>query len=101
MPKVDEDTIVVGIDGSEASNRALNWALAEAERSERSLLLVHVWHWTSDAIGSPMSLIGMPDSRTSGRRLLSGAAARAKSRQVAVATRLIATGAWDGRWSAR
>ena len=58
MPKVDEDTIVVGIDGSEASNRALNWALAEAERSKRSLLLVHVWHWTSDAIGSPISLIG-------------------------------------------
>ena len=36
-----------------------------------------------------MSLIGMPDSRTSGRRLLSGAAARAKSHRVAVATRLI------------
>jgi nucleotide-binding universal stress UspA family protein len=89
MPQVDENTIVVGIDGSECSHQALTWALAEAKRSSRWLLLVNVWHWTSDAIGSPMSLVGVPDSRKAGHRLLQAAAARAKTHGVEAMTRLV------------
>jgi nucleotide-binding universal stress UspA family protein len=89
MPQVDENTIVVGIDGSECSHQALTWSLAEAKRSNRWLLLVNVWHWTSDAIGSPMSLVGMPDSRKAGHRLLQAAAARAKTHGVDAMTRLV------------
>jgi nucleotide-binding universal stress UspA family protein len=88
MPQVDESTIVVGIDGSECSHHALTWALAEAKRSDRWLLLVHVWHWALDAIGSPMSLVGAPDSRKAGHRLLHAASARAKTHGVNAVTRL-------------
>jgi len=89
MPQVDENTIVVGIDGSECSHHALTWALAEAARSNRWLLLVNVWHWTSDVIGSPMSLVGVPDSRKAGHRLLHAASARAKTHGVTAITRLV------------
>jgi nucleotide-binding universal stress UspA family protein len=88
MPQVDESTIVVGVDGSKCSHEALTWALAEAKRSDRWLLLVHVWHWTSDAIGSPMSFVGTPDSRKAGHRLLQAASARAKTHGVTAVTRL-------------
>jgi nucleotide-binding universal stress UspA family protein len=89
MPQVDENTIVVGIDGSECSHNALTWALAEARRSNRWLLLVHVWHWSSDVIGSPMSIVGAPDSRKAGHRLLHAASARAKTHGVMAITRLV------------
>jgi nucleotide-binding universal stress UspA family protein len=89
MPQVDENTIVVGIDGSECSHHALTWALAEAKRSDRWLLLVNVWHWSSDVIGSPMSLVGTPDSRKAGHRLLHAASARAKTHGVTAITRLV------------
>jgi nucleotide-binding universal stress UspA family protein len=89
MPQVDENTIVVGIDGSECSHRALTWALAEASRSNRWLLLVNVWHWSRDILNSPMSLVGTPDTRVSGQRLLHAASARAKTHGVAAITRLV------------
>jgi nucleotide-binding universal stress UspA family protein len=89
MPQVDENTIVVGVDGSECSHHALTWALAEAKRSNRWLLLINVWHWTSDVISSPMSLVGAPDSRKAGHRLLRAASARAKTHGVTAVTRLV------------
>jgi nucleotide-binding universal stress UspA family protein len=89
MPQVDENTIVVGIDGSECSHHALTWALAEAKRSNRWLLLVHVRHWSSDVIGSPMSLVGAPDSHKAGHHLLHAASARAKTHGVTAITRLV------------
>jgi nucleotide-binding universal stress UspA family protein len=89
MPQVDENTIVVGIDGSECSHQALTWALAEAKRSNRWLLLVSAWHWSSDVLSSPVSLVGVPDSRKSGQRLLRAAAARAKTHGVSASTRLV------------
>ncbi len=36
-------TIVVGVDGSEGSRRALHWAAAEATARKDALQLVHVW----------------------------------------------------------
>lgn len=38
------DVIAVGVDGSEPSLRAFEWALEEAKRSVRALDIVHVWH---------------------------------------------------------
>ena len=35
--------IVVGIDGSESSSQALEWALDEAERRQARLQVVHAW----------------------------------------------------------
>jgi nucleotide-binding universal stress UspA family protein len=83
------ETIVVGIDGSECSNQALRWAIMEARRSDRPLLLVHVWHWRTDAIASPMSLVGAPDARRAGRSQLSRAVAEARRQGVSATTRLL------------
>jgi nucleotide-binding universal stress UspA family protein len=89
MHQIDEDTIVVGLDRSASSQQALTWSLAESKRSGRRLLLVHVWHWTSDAIAIPISLAGTPDSRLAGRRLLERAAAQAKRCGVHATTHLV------------
>lgn len=74
MGKVDGDTIVVGLDASECSERALDWATDEAKRSQRRLLLVSVWHWSTGAVGSPMSLVGHEDPHTAARQTLERAA---------------------------
>jgi len=83
------ETIVVGIDGSECSEQALRWAINEARLSNRPLLLVHVWHWRTDAVASPMSLVGTSDARQAGHHLLARAAAQARRRGVIAATRLL------------
>ena len=89
MTKVDRDTIVVGVDASEFSDAALDWAAAEAKRSGRTLLLVNVWHWSSSVISSPMSLFGQRDPYTAGRYILEQSARRARAEGIAVLTWLI------------
>ncbi|HVM08582.1 MAG TPA: universal stress protein [Acidimicrobiales bacterium] len=37
--------IVVGVDGSKASRRALEWAVAEARLRDASLHVVYAWHY--------------------------------------------------------
>lgn len=37
--------IVVGVDGSEASDAALGWALAQAHRTGDQVQAVHAWHY--------------------------------------------------------
>ncbi len=37
--------IVVGVDGSDSSMRALDWAIAQAELTRASVLVVAAWHW--------------------------------------------------------
>jgi nucleotide-binding universal stress UspA family protein len=88
MNKVDQDTIVVGIDASPSSDVALSWAVNEAERSGRRLLIVAVWHWSEGMVGSPMSLVGHEDPHTAGRQLLSRALKRAQGHGVEVSTSL-------------
>ena len=83
------DTIVVGVDGSECSDAALRWAIEEAERSGRSLLLVNARHWTSDALSSLTALFGSDDSLTMGRKQLNRAARLARTSGVMVRTRLV------------
>ena len=39
------ERIVVGVDGSEGSARALDWALDEAARRHARLDVVHVWNY--------------------------------------------------------
>ncbi len=89
MTKVDRDTIVVGVDASEYSDAALDWAAAEAVRSARQLLLVNVWHWSSSVVNSPMSLFGQNDPYTAGRHVLEQSARRARASGVTVLTWLV------------
>lgn len=86
MAKVDGDTIVVGVDASSCSDKALDWAIDEAKRSGRRLLLVNVWHWTSGVVGSPMSLVGHEDPHTAGRHTLDRAARHAQAEGAPVTT---------------
>lgn len=37
--------IVVGVDGSDSSMRALDWAIQQAELTRVSVLAVAAWHW--------------------------------------------------------
>ena len=49
------DRVVVGIDGSLASERALQWAGDEADRHHVSLLVVHGWVYTYLGVGPTSS----------------------------------------------
>lgn len=89
MTKVDEATIVVGVDASDCSRSAVDWAADEARRSGRSLMLVNVWHWSSGAVASPMSLFGHDDPYTAGRHILAASAKRARRDGVEVRTVLL------------
>lgn len=89
MLPVNGDTIVVGLDTSDSSQDALRWALDEAERSKRRVLIVHVWHWSTDALASPTALLGLPDSHKTGRALLRSAKVQATVRGVDATTRLL------------
>lgn len=89
MAKVGSETIVVGVDASECSRRALGWAVEEARRSGRDLLLVNVWHWSNGALGSPMSLLGHEDVYTASRHILEQGARQARQAGVKVSTRLV------------
>ncbi len=40
-----EHRIVVGVDGSDSSMRALDWAVRQAEMTGASILVVAAWHW--------------------------------------------------------
>ena len=89
MARVDSETIVVGVDASECSGRALEWAIGEARRSGRWLLLVNVWHWSNGALGSPMSLLGHEDVYSASRHILEQGARQARHEGVRVSTRLV------------
>lgn len=47
------ERIVVGVDGSESSRRALRWAVAEARRRRAGLDIVHAWSLPYGGWGSP------------------------------------------------
>jgi nucleotide-binding universal stress UspA family protein len=51
--------IVVGVDGSQASLRALRWALDEARRRGATLEVVHAWHVPN--AGAYLDFIGYLD----------------------------------------
>lgn len=49
--------IAVGVDGSDAGARALDWACEEADRRNLGLHLLHVWHEPMVAIGPTTALL--------------------------------------------
>lgn len=51
----ERPTIVVGVDDSESSHRALRWAVQEAARRQARLSIITAWTW--DAVeGTPMAM---------------------------------------------
>ena len=49
----DRRPVVVGIDGSQGSARALDWAVREAVDRQAPLRIVTAWSWDSTVAGSP------------------------------------------------
>jgi nucleotide-binding universal stress UspA family protein len=61
--------IVVGIDGSEASRKALRWAVHEAKVREAALLVVHTWPAPHVALGPNPRMGPLPDVHEAERRI--------------------------------
>jgi nucleotide-binding universal stress UspA family protein len=68
--RVRSNTIVVAVDGSAASDAALDWAIREARASNRELLLVYVLTVSDELATSLLPMFGGPDMSTVGREIL-------------------------------
>jgi nucleotide-binding universal stress UspA family protein len=60
-------TIVVGVDGSEASHEALRWAADEAELRDARIVAVHAWSFVpAQPMGDP-GMLAMPAGDLAGQ----------------------------------
>ena len=60
-------TIVVGVDGSDASHEALRWAAAEAKLREAQLVVVHAWSFVpAQSLGDP-GMLAVPAGDLAGQ----------------------------------
>ncbi|RRS01551.1 universal stress protein [Glycomyces terrestris] len=71
MAQDERERVVVGVDGSAASIRALRWAMRYAERTGASIDAVHVWQ-VPTAYGSPVEPVPGEDFAETGQRALNG-----------------------------
>lgn len=79
-----ESPLVVGVDGSESSLRALDWAADAAQRHTRPLRVVHANVWEPhESTRSPLA-VARPRSETLAEALVAGAAERARLRRPAL-----------------
>jgi nucleotide-binding universal stress UspA family protein len=60
LPSMSAGTIVVGVDGSEASKEALRWAAAEARLRGARLRVVHAWTVPLSIAAPEPSVLGHP-----------------------------------------
>jgi nucleotide-binding universal stress UspA family protein len=90
MDIADGETIVVGIDGSRFGDEALSCAIAEAARSSRRLLVVHVRRRVAEGLAQAVTdPFNEPESRAAGHRILEHAALLARQHAVPVQVRLL------------
>lgn len=67
VPVDDKAPVLVGIDGSKASERATEWAFEEASRRCISLVALHAW---SDIVVYPVMGVAWPELRGQGEAVL-------------------------------
>ena len=67
----DRDVILVGVDGSDASVRALQWTVDRAARDDASVEAVHAWHipYTAGTMGGIAFDVQMLADHAQHRRL--------------------------------
>ena len=53
--------IAVGVDGSDAARRALEWAVDEARMRGAKLVVVHAWHEPMSALAPPYAAMAVID----------------------------------------
>lgn len=91
----DESVIVVGVDGSSGSDRAIDWALAEAGVHGDQVVLVHSWEFPSFGVtnfaGDPLPVFGHDDIQRLASEVLEAAErnARATTPEVHVSGHLV------------
>ena len=91
----DRGVIVVGVDGSGHSERAVTWAVNEARVHGDRVVLLHAWQYPNVAMtsyaGEPLPVFGHGDLEKLAARVLAHAAAAATrlAPDVDVETRLI------------
>jgi nucleotide-binding universal stress UspA family protein len=86
--------VVVGIDGSATSHRALDWALREARRRDVAVTVVHAW--APPYVGSVMApAVGYDEGELerAGRELVDAAVDAADTTDVTVERRIVCGGA--------
>jgi nucleotide-binding universal stress UspA family protein len=83
--------IVVGVDGSEASEQAIDWAVGEARLRHDRLVLVHAWHISATlAMSQPLApTLDWDVIEDAARNVLEAAAARVRHLGVEVETVLV------------
>jgi len=73
-PVVTARTVVVGVDGSESSKRALSWAARQAARTGAPLLVAAAWTMPASSWGVPVAAYVDPaDLEEAARRLVQAA----------------------------
>jgi nucleotide-binding universal stress UspA family protein len=80
------ERIVVGVDGSEAGIRALDWAVAEAAQRGGTVQAVSAWQWTQPELGVTVRAEHEELARTALVEVV--ASARRQYPQVSIATDL-------------
>ena len=77
----EPDPVLVGVDGSEASTRAVRWAAREARLRGSGLHVVHAWLWPLFrlSLGSSPTIAPGGGLQAEADRVLAGAAATARS----------------------
>ncbi|RKN45073.1 universal stress protein [Streptomyces hoynatensis] len=73
--------VVVGVDGSECSLTAVDWAADEAARHGRPLRLVYAWFWEQYEILAPAGALERPEGGTAADGVLAAAGERVSRRQ--------------------
>lgn len=82
-PAPEASGVVVAIDGSEGSQRALDWALDEARAQRSSVTVVHVWHPTPSAAWAvPAAWPDMTGMQADAEELIERALQRADTRDI-------------------
>ena len=86
--QVDDQTIVVGTDGSYNSDVAVQWAIQEARQSGRRIEVVHAVPLAETVVVTPLTLVGFPDPTSYGPEVLHRASNQCTQAGVAVTTTL-------------
>lgn len=89
-PRVGPQRIVVGVDGSETSQRALDWALEAGRVRKASVEVVHAWD--VPAFGLPPDAIPYPQLEDAGRSVVEHALEQADIRGVVTIRRVVTRG---------
>ncbi|HLU28824.1 MAG TPA: universal stress protein [Glycomyces sp.] len=69
MPETASERVVVGIDGSETSLRALRWAVRYAEKTGAAIEALHAWQIPT-AYGTPVAVLPGEDFRAAAEQAL-------------------------------